>query len=59
MPSKLRSQLETKEQGRQLHVINGPGYDRITYSQGEMGQTMIWELLQLHSACEGATGTVS
>ena len=50
MSTKLRRHLETEKQGRQLHIINGSVYYRVTY-RGRMGigQTMIQNHLQLHS----------
>ena len=51
MPSELRRHLETKKQGRQLHIITGSVYYRVTYSQGSIRiwKTRIRKHLQLHS----------
>lgn len=49
VPTKLKRHFETKKRGRQLHVINGSVYNRVTYSQLGMGLTAIWKHLQLYS----------
>lgn len=51
MPTKLRRHLETKKQGRQLHITNESVYYRVTYSQGGIGirQTKTQKHLQLYT----------
>lgn len=51
VPSELRRHLETKKQGRQLHIITGSIYYRVTYSQGSIRiwRTTIRKHSQLHS----------
>lgn len=51
MPTKLRRHLETKKQGRQLHITNESVYYTVTYSQGGIGirQTVTQKHLQLHT----------
>ena len=51
MPTKLRRHLETKKQGRQLHITNESVDYRVTYSQGGIGirDTMTQKHLQLHT----------
>lgn len=46
----LRRYLETKKQDRQLHIISGSIYYRVTYLQGSIGFLTIWKHSQLHSA---------
>ena len=33
MPTELRRHLETEKQGRQLHIINGSVYYRVTFTR--------------------------
>ena len=49
-PIELRRHLETKKQGRQLQVINGSVYYRVTYRVSRIRRTTIQEHSQRYCA---------
>ena len=61
MPTELRRHFEIEKQGRELHVVNGSLYHRVTSCRGGgvgvRGMT-IWNHLQLHFSPQKGHGNI-